>query len=200
MQVFSFVPKYTFGSNMYIMVNGGNAAVIDPSVEYETVSLSFDIKSLDIKYVILTHAHFDHMLAIDSWVDSTSAKVIVGKNEADSLDNSYLNCYRQFTGKDNGYAGKYTAVSNGDTLKLGDLTLNVVETPGHTAGSISIFIDDKIFVGDVLFADGAIGRTDLPGGSYTELMKSIGKILSYPPSTLIYSGHGRIHKVEEIRK
>lgn len=200
MQVFSFAPKDAFGSNMYILVNGGDAAVIDPSVEYDTISFSFDTESLNIKYIILTHAHFDHMLAIDSWVNSTSAKVIVGKNEVNSLNNSYLNCFRLFTGEDNGYAGEYTAVSNGDVLKLGDLALNVVETPGHSAGSISIFAEDKIFVGDVIFADGAIGRTDLPGGNYTELMESIRKISSYPQSTLIYSGHGRIHKVEEIRK
>ena len=200
MQVFTFAPKDCFGSNMYILTSNHDAAIIDPSVEFDDLRCVFNIEEFFVRYIILTHAHFDHMLAIESWVNNTSAQVVVGAQDAQSLNNPYLNCYKIFVGEDKGYSGDYISVSEGDKLVLGNADLKIIETPGHSIGSVSIAVRDKIFVGDVIFADGAVGRTDLPGGNYRLLIDSIKKISLFPKDTLIYSGHGRTHKVEELYK
>lgn len=195
MQVLTFVPRDYFGSNTYVLISDSEAAVIDPSVEYDKIKSELGDK-VKVKYIILTHAHFDHMLKIDSWVNNTDAEVIVGRGDRLGLTDGNLNCYRTFFGDDKGYYGAYTTVSEGDTLQIGSTVLSVIETPGHTQGSISLFSGDCLFVGDLLFAGGGIGRTDLPGGDYVKLAMSIRKILKLPVGTMIYSGHGKAHELK----
>lgn len=190
MRVFTFVPKNYFGSNTYIFESCGVGAVIDPSVSFSEVCSDVLKNRIEIRYILITHAHFDHFLEIDSWVSATGAEVIVGKADAPALQDSALNCYLYFTNSNNGYYGKYRAVSEGDVIRVGESELNVIETPGHSKGSVSFFTDGIIFVGDVLFAGGGFGRVDLPGGDYRILMQSIKRILTFPQNTKVYCGHG----------
>jgi len=156
-------------------------------------------RGADLKYIILTHAHFDHIFEIDSWASSTHATVLVGAGDAEMLSDSSLNCYRTFLGKDFGYFGQYVAVTESDSFSLGDNRIEFIETPGHTPGGISITVSDRVFVGDTVFADGGFGRCDLPGGDFYKLKKSIKKLISLPDGTRVYCGHGRETTVKEIK-
>ncbi len=200
MQVASFTPVEYFGSNTYILHSYGRAVVIDPSIKYSELREFIESNSLTVKYVILTHAHFDHFTELDSWVENTDAVVIVGEKDAEGLADSTLNCYRQFAGVDRGYYGSYQTVKEGDKLLIGDNSLRIIETPGHTQGSITIYCGDSLFVGDVMFRGGGIGRCDLPGGDYGMLESSIKRLLTYPDETLVYSGHGNKTKIKELKR
>ena len=101
--------------------------------------------------------------------------------------------------RDYGYNGAYTAVKEGDVIKFGDSELKVIETPGHSPGSISFLTDGALFVGDVLFAGGGFGRVDLPGGDFRILMQSIKKLLSYPKDIKIYCGHGEETSIFQLK-
>ena len=138
------------------------------------------------------------MWYIDEWKDKTNASVLVGEEDAPALTDSNLNAYKVFLGKDKIYSKEYSSLKDGDTLKLGENTLNIIATPGHTRGGISILADNAVFVGDTVFSKQSIGRTDLPGGDYNALLNSIKKIISLPPDTVLYPGHGESRTVYEI--
>ncbi len=189
MQIYKFTPSKYFGSNTYILASGKEAAVIDPSVSFREAEKLLTDNGLTLKYIIITHAHFDHMLFIDEWVADTSAEVVVGKQDAKALSDSYYNCYSLFFGENKGYFGKYRIVLDGDVLKLSDTELCFIHTPGHTMGSVTIITDEALFVGDLCFPDGSVGRTDLPGGSYAELCNSVKRVEKLSENRKIYSGH-----------
>ena len=197
MKIEAFTPKYTFGSNMYILTVGEDVAVIDPSVDYNEVK---NILKGTPKYIIVTHAHFDHILAIDSWVKNTDAEVIVGRGDAIALSDASLNCYLSFYGQNRGYYGPYRAVCDGEVLTLGDKKMRILETPGHSRGSISVLTDGALFVGDVVFAGGGYGRVDLPFGDFTTLLSSIKRLRSLDGNIRVYSGHGAPTDVFEIQQ
>ena len=176
--------KHAFAANTYLLSSCGEVAVIDPTVAFSDTGLSFPPK-----YVLLTHAHFDHILEINSWKEA-GAEVVASVEESISLADPYRNCYRQFYGTSDGYFGKVHTVNDGDTLTLGDSTLSVIQVPGHTAGSLIYTVDSLAFVGDTVFEGGGYGRWDLPTGNYRELVSSIEKVMTLPEDTLLYPGHG----------
>ena len=98
-------PTHPFASNTYIISSNGEAAIIDPSVPFDN-----DYIDGKVKYIFLTHAHFDHMLEIDDWVEKTGATVLVGSNDIPALSDSNINCYRLFSGVDKGYYGVATPI------------------------------------------------------------------------------------------
>lgn len=200
MQILRFFPKDRFGSNMYVIEESGEAAVIDPSVEYLRVKNALsDAGISNLRYIILTHAHFDHFFAINSWKSNTEATVIVGEKDKDALNDSTLNCYKLFLQIDMGYSGEFVAVNNGDRLPIGNTAFTVIETPGHTKGSVSLLISNKLFSGDTVFSKYSYGRTDLPGGNYYELMETIEKIKRLSSDTVIYPGHGNTFTVNDLK-
>lgn len=198
MEVSVFTPSEAFGSNTYVIENSGVAAVIDPSVSYDEVIAHFETPP-DFKYIIITHVHFDHMLEIDDWVKKTDADVIVGKEDAPAFRDSRINCFKLFFDINKTYDGSYVTVEEGDKLSLGDLNIDIISTPGHTKGSVSLVTSDSIFVGDVIFSKYSVGRCDLPGGDYPTLLGSIKRILSYPDYIKVYPGHGNSTTVYNIK-
>ena len=186
-------PYHAFASNTYLLCSGSERAVVDPSVPYSDSYGS-------IKYILLTHAHFDHFLDIDSWVNATGAEVIVSEADRPALSDSYRNCYRVFMGRDGGYFGRARAVSDGDILPLGEDTLTVISAPGHTVGSLIYHSGDAAFVGDLVFAGGGYGRYDLPGGDIDALSDSIERLLSFDNSLVIFCGHGESTTLGEYRR
>ena len=200
MNVQIFTPKNFFGSNMYLIYSEKEAAVIDPSMKYNVLKDRILENGLTVKYIILTHAHFDHMLEIYDWAENTGAEVIIGYEEAEGLSDSTLNCYRHFFHCDKGYYGKYTTVDDGDLLTLSDEKIKVISTPGHTRGSITLLTGDSLFTGDLIFADGNYGRCDLPGGDIYTLALSISKICELDGSLTVYSGHGPKTNLEEYKR
>ena len=198
MEVYIFNSEYPFGANTYVISSDGEYAVIDPAAAPETVFSSLNVSPADFRYVILTHAHFDHTLFIDQWQNATSLPVTVSYADAPMLKDSYLSCYELFLGSKRTFSGEISELSDGDLLPLGDIMLKIHSTPGHTPGSIVIDAGDALFVGDTVFAGGGYGRCDLPGGDFQELKKSIKKISLFDPDTVIYSGHGEKTRVSKI--
>ncbi len=185
---------HPFSSNTYMLVSNGECAVVDPSAPPDGLD-----PDLTPRYVLLTHAHFDHMLDIDAWV-SLGAEVIVSVSDATLLGDAHLNCYKPFLGVDRGYNGEYRTVCDGDNISLGDATLTVISCPGHTDGSLTYVCDDVAFVGDTVFAGGGFGRWDLPSGDSDKLFASIDTLLTrLSDATVLYCGHGAPTTVGEYK-
>ena len=189
MKILKFLPKIPYGSNTYVVENAGIGILVDPSVSISDIGDK--LEGVKIKYIVITHAHFDHFLTLEEWQTKTNATVFTGALDIPSLSDSFFNCYRPFLGIDKGYHGEVKPLNEGDVIYLGKEKICVIHTPGHTKGAIALISSVGVIVGDTVFAEGGIGRTDLPGGNYGELLNSIAKIKSLPTGTTIYPGHGR---------
>lgn len=168
----------------------GEGLVIDPGGNTDVISRAIDDSGLDIKLIILTHGHSDHIAALYDIQDKTGAEVAIHAYDADFLEGrgSYSSqfgiSYRTPHSPDR-------LLHEGDTLKISGLSLKVIHTPGHTPGSISLYTPGKVFTGDTLFRRG-IGTTLMPGSSRSQLINSIHiKLMALPDDTIIYPGHGR---------
>ena len=185
-----------YAANTYLIIADNQCAVIDPSADFN----SEDLEGTELKYILLTHAHFDHFLEIESWIKNSSAKVIVSEKDREALSDSHKNCYALFMYKDNGYNGDASTVKDGDTLSLGNEEIEVWEVPGHTPGSLMFKVDNHAFVGDLAFEGGGYGRFDLPGGDVRALVNSLKKLLKFDDNTMLYPGHGPKTSIKEYRK
>lgn len=193
LQVETLKIRNGFGSNCYLISSQGEYAVIDPSVHYSLANIDGKIK-----YVLLTHSHFDHILQIDSWVEQ-GAEVLISAHEQDFLKDPMKNCYGLFLKSQRGYFGKTKPIYDGDVILLGSERIQVMETPGHTCGSVCYVSDGMIFVGDTVFSNGGYGRCDLPSGDPMLLFSSIDKLKKFPENTLLYPGHDRSFTIEELK-
>jgi glyoxylase-like metal-dependent hydrolase (beta-lactamase superfamily II) len=172
--------------------SGDECAVVDPNTPYTSTYGR-------VKYVLLTHAHFDHMLDIDSWVDRGGATVIVSRYDKDALSDPKKNCSLGLIRRSVTYSGDVLEVDDGDALTLGDETIEIMATPGHTPGCLVYKIEDTAFVGDLVFAGGAYGRCDLYGGDEDALHQSIATLLLSDPQTMLLPGHGEATTIREYK-
>jgi hydroxyacylglutathione hydrolase len=167
------------------------AAVIDPGDDAAKIMALLEKKGLKLKYIILTHAHFDHAGAAKTLQHKTHAKVLVDEKDAELLKNTAAQAaIFNMTAPPPPVPDKF--VKEGDVIDVGGIKMKVIETPGHTRGGISLYVEKEhvVFTGDTLFW-GSIGRTDLPGGDYNTIIHSIKKKLgSLPDDTRVLSGHG----------
>ncbi len=182
-------------ANCYIVFDADKEGlVIDPGADGERILNAIEGLGLHIVYIINTHGHFDHAGANRILKEETDATLAIHSLDAPLLDNLPsqasmfgLTCWPS--------PNPDRLLSPGEILALGDERLEVIHTPGHTKGSISIRVNDLIFTGDTLFA-GSIGRTDLPGGSYEDIISSIkGRLMVLPEDTIVYPGHGPETKI-----
>jgi hydroxyacylglutathione hydrolase len=177
------------------------AAVIDPGGEDE-VDLILNLlqkNNFDLKYVINTHGHIDHIAGNSVLKAKTEALLLIHRLDANMLVDAHKNI-SSFMGKEICSPPADKLLEEGDEISLGTLNLIVIHTPGHTLGGISLVSNNIIFTGDTLFA-GGIGRTDLPGGSYQDLIKSIKeKLLILGDDKIIYPGHGPDSTIGEERR
>ena len=177
--------------NCYILADKGTkeAAVIDPGDEADAILLTMAKMKVRAKYVLLTHAHVDHVAALKSIVQTMGAQLLMHK--ADSLMLKTAPAQALAFGLKISIPPKADRyVDDGDEIELGAMKIKVLHTPGHSGGCVCYAVDGMLFVGDTLFA-GSIGRTDLPGGSYEDLIEGVRtKLFAYDDKTMVYPGHG----------
>ena len=165
----------------------GEGLVIDPASDTDKILSISNENGIEIKYIVNTHSHIDHSMGNSEMVDRTGAKIIIHENEKDLLTNQPDFIVSMFSCKPSPPAD--ITVKEGDIIKIGKLGLEVILTPGHSPGGISLHLDGYLFTGDTLFV-GGVGRTDLPGSSWPLLLESIKtKLLTFPDETIIMPGH-----------
>lgn len=183
------------GTNCYIVgcESAKEAVVIDPGDQADLILKELKASGLTCRMIVNTHGHIDHIGANRPLAEATGALIAIGTQDAPSLLDPTLNLTRALGRLAMGKAspGADILLVEGDKVYAGSICLEVLHTPGHTPGSISLLGEGIVFTGDTIFAQGGIGRTDFPGGSYDELIKSIeGKLLALPDETCVYPGHG----------
>ena len=175
-------------------------AVIDPGWDAPVILSAAKAAGLTIKYVLNTHAHWDHISANADVLEATSAQLALHPNDLPLLlDRGGANLWRIPARSS---PEPDIELAEGQVVQIGKLSLQVLFTPGHTPGHVSFYeaAAGVVFSGDVLFKQG-IGRTDLPGGDYRTLMHSIQEVLmSLPPETVVYSGHGPVTTIGDERR
>ncbi|MGD9082421.1 MAG: MBL fold metallo-hydrolase [Desulfobacterales bacterium] len=165
------------------------AVVIDPGGDADRILFSLADPGLKVKYIINTHGHFDHVSANGKIKDATGADILIHPLDAPMLGMLSSNAAVFGISVENSPPCDQT-IEEGDTVSFGKITLNVIHTPGHTPGGISLYTDKIVFVGDTLFA-GSIGRTDFPGGDFNTLISSIKtKLFKMDDDMRVLSGHG----------
>jgi len=175
------------------------AVVIDPGGDFEIIEAHLMKLKLKTKYIILTHGHVDHIGALSQLKEATEAEILVHSKDSAMLYDPNQNL-SIFSGDQTIAIKADRLLEEGEIIQCGEIKLEVLHTPGHTPGGISLLTDKMIFTGDALFC-GSIGRTDFPGSSYQELINSIkDKLLRKEDDFIIYPGHGPSSTIGQERK
>ena len=165
----------------------GDALVIDPAADIKGIIAEAKKNNLRINYIVNTHGHVDHISGNTEMQKETGAKIIVHGDDAIMLTHTPAMILRMFGAKASPPAD--ILVKDGDTISVGNVELKVIHTPGHSPGGISLYTPGYVFTGDTLFVE-AVGRTDLPGGSWQTMYKAIKeKLFCLPDDTKVMPGH-----------
>ena len=189
------IGKITMGmcqTNCYFLYNEGSSDVIfvDPADHGKHIYDKLKENGFDVKGIILTHGHFDHIMGTKQLRELSGCKLYAPKADKVLLDDAYVNYSAQWAKGYTVEADEY--FDDGDELEIAGIRFKVISTPGHTIGSVCFYFEeDKILVsGDTLFCE-SVGRTDLPTGSMSKLINSIKeKLFVLPDDVRVYPGHG----------
>lgn len=176
------------GTNCYILGDEATmlGAVIDPGGHPQRILAAVEDLGLSVRFILLTHAHFDHTMGVPALVEALQVPVYVHPDEIiDPAIRAPQIEYYMYAPPAGSVTRNY---GEGDTLRLGDLTIQVLCTPGHSRGSVTLKVGDALFTGDTLFRD-SCGRTDLPGGSYEAILRSLRRLSDLPGDYKVYPGH-----------
>lgn len=182
------------GTNCYLLEDekAHVAAVIDPGDEAGRILQVIKDDGVDVKYILLTHGHYDHTTAVPELHRALpKAEIYIHKADANGAGSQLFPLASQVP--------DLKFYDEGDTLTLGGLTIQVLHTPGHSKGSVTLKVGDVLFCGDTLFA-GSCGRTDLAGGSYEEIMASLKKLGQLPGDYHVCPGHDVTSTLERERR
>ena len=182
------------GTNCYILEDeeARLAAVIDPGDEAEAIQAAVEETGARVEYILLTHGHYDHTTAVPAlhrvW---PQARIYIHRADANGAGSRLFPLAGQVEG--------LLYYGEGDTLPLGSLTIQVLETPGHSPGSVTLRVGDVLFTGDTLFA-GSCGRTDLRGGSYEEILASLNRLGQLEGNFHVCPGHEGLSTLDQERR
>lgn len=189
------------GVNCYIVgdEHTRHAIVIDPGGNARDILNALERIRLSVTTIVNTHAHFDHLLALNEVRNATRAPFLIHEAEAPILSAAQASA-ATFGLHIDQPKNADRLVHDGDVIQDGEIQLTVLHTPGHTPGGICLRMEDRVLVGDTLF-QGSIGRTDFPGGDYAALLQSIrDKLLPLPDKTIVYPGHGAATTIGEEKQ
>ncbi len=175
-----------FASNTYILTSNNESAVIDPSADLDSIFKAAGNSA--IKYILLTHGHFDHIMSLDVLADATGAEVLIHKSDIKMPTDASVNA-SNFFGLDICVSSEVHGLNDRDKIRLDNEEITVISTPGHTPGSVCFDCDEFIVCGDTLFSHG-YGRYDLPGGNARILFSSLKKLADIKKDPIIHPGHG----------
>lgn len=182
------------GTNCYFLQDeeSGLMAIIDPGNDWERILHQVKKAEGEVKYILLTHGHYDHTTAVPDLVKALpGVQVYIHQADANGAGSQLFPLAAQVKDLNN--------YDEGDTLSLGSLTIEVLHTPGHSKGSVTLKVGDVLFTGDTLFC-GSCGRTDLRGGSYEEIMASLKRLGELEGDFHVCPGHDRTSTLERERK
>lgn len=175
--------------------------VIDPGAEIEKITALLEKHRFKVKQIVITHGHIDHVAGAMQLKRLTGAPILMNKNDQQQL--KLLDIQATWIGVPTpGEVSIDQSISTGDTVTVGNLQGQVMHTPGHTEGSSCLYFqrEQKLIAGDTLFA-GSIGRTDLPGGSFEKIIRSLHQtVLALPNETVVVPGHGPMTSIGQERE
>lgn len=191
-------------TNTYILYDENkNAVIIDPADKYDKISSVLENKKLNVKYIFVTHAHADHIGALEKVKEYTKSKIVVHINDKEALlgnvenYSAMLNVKKQYIKDDD-----ILTVKDGDIINVSDeISLEIIHTPGHTGGAICIYENNKnvLFTGDTLFWD-CYGRCDLYSGNFESMVNSLRKLFNRFNNITIYPGHENVVNIDSAKK
>ncbi len=185
------------GTNCYLLYDetaGNAAAIVDPGGSADQILAKIKQDNLDVKMILLTHGHFDHVLGVQD-ILAAHPDLPVYITEADYPE---ARDGGQF-GYSMGEVASVRFYDEGDTVELGNLKIDVLRTPGHTPGSVTLRVEDVLLTGDTLFC-GSCGRTDFPGGSFGDMQRSLKRLADLPGDYRVYPGHESSTTLDYERK
>lgn len=198
------IQRYSLGpmdNNTYVIVDEttNEAAIVDPSFGSEALWPEIEADGYTVRYILNTHAHFDHVVGNAFYVEKTNAPLALHRADLEILRAATV--HGQRFGMEVPASPEPTLfLEDGQTLQLGETTITVRFTPGHSPGHVTFLVEDSAIVGDCLFAR-SIGRTDLPGASSQTLLDSIRKqLLTLPDETKVLPGHGPLTTIGKERR
>ena len=178
-------------ANCYVLTSEGtnDCIVVDPGDEADKLLQKLEQRSLHVTLILLTHAHFDHMMALEELRRATGAPVAVHEADAPAMADPKKNMMWQFAHVEKPCVPPERLLREGDEITLGSERITVMHTPGHTMGSVCYMTPAGIITGDTLFREN-IGRHDFYGGNYSDLMRSLARLRDLEGDFRIYPGHG----------
>ena len=188
-------------ANTYLLIDSNNDCVlIDAGKEYPGIVTYIKKNNLNLKAILITHGHFDHIRGVNTVLNDFKVPVYIGFDDEDKLVDTFTNGSEYF-GRRITVEVKANTLADSETLKLLNEDIKVITTPYHTSGSVCFYLKDSglLFTGDFIIPH-SIGRSDLPTAMPHELRNSMTKILALPLNTKIYGGHGPFSTLEIERK